>query len=421
MIRQSTYRLRLYAVLALAGPALALGMGRPEPAVLTLPFAVAVVLGLLAQRLPVVEVSAKVTRDRILEGEHVPIEITLRSDRSLSAEIIPHLPANSEWITGRRSTTVSTEPGQTVVIDVGIEPNHWGPLWVGVVDIRVTDGRGLISYARAVDQRQLVRVLPRPEALRTLARPARPRQIVGVQPSRHPGEGLEFADVREYRPGDRMRSVNWRASARRPELYVNDRHPDHSADVVLMLDSFTGFWQRDETLVMAVRAAAALAEGYHGARDRIGLVGYGGTLRWILPGTGISQYYKIVDTLIDTEVAVTETSRGADLLPPRSVPTQALIVALSPLADERPLAFLLDLHARGYEVAAIQVVELVGEGDGSAAADLARRLLALRQRTVQRHLERSGIPVATWSDGVPLERPIQEVQQWRQRARLMPL
>ncbi len=264
-------------------------------------------------------------------------------------------------------------------------------------------------------------MLPRPEALRTLARPARPRQVVGVQPSPHPGEGLEFADLREYRPGDRLRSVNWRASARRPGLHVNDRHPDHSADVVLVLDSFTGFWGRDETLLLAVRATAALAEGYHGARDRIGLVGYGGTLRWILPGTGLTQYYKIVDTLIDTEIAVTETSRGADLLPPRSVPSQALVVGLSPLADERPLAFLLDLHARGYEVAAIQVLPTVPDSDGTDVAGLARRILQIRQRNVQRHLEKAGVPVVTWSDGVPLERPVQEVQQWRQRARLLPL
>ena len=100
------------------------------------------------------------------------------------------------------------------------------------------------------------------------------------------GEGLEFADLRPHVPGDRLRQVNWRVSARRGRLHVNEYHPERNADVVLFLDSFTD--TRDGTggtIDMTVRAAAALAPAYLRTRDRVGIVGFGGVLRWVLPSS----------------------------------------------------------------------------------------------------------------------------------------
>ena len=104
-------------------------------------------------------------------------------------------------------------------------------------------------------------------------------------------DGLEFADTRAFVPGDRLRSVNWRASARRGELIVNERHPDRNADVVLFLDSFAearSGRRGDGTLERAVRAAATLAGRYLERRDRVGLVTFGGVLRWLEPGGGLA-------------------------------------------------------------------------------------------------------------------------------------
>ena len=62
--------------------------------------------------------------------------------------------------------------------------------------------------------------------------------FAGNQVARQKGEGLEFADLREFAAGDRVRSINWRASARRNVLVVNERHPERNADVILFLDTF---------------------------------------------------------------------------------------------------------------------------------------------------------------------------------------
>src|SRR4029078_7562865 len=84
-------------------------------------------------------------------------------------------------------------------------------------------------------------------------------------------------DLRDFVPGDRVRSINWRASARRQGLVVNERHPERNPDVVILVDSFVDLVAGDRsTLDDTVRAAATLASRYLERRDRVGLVGYGG-------------------------------------------------------------------------------------------------------------------------------------------------
>src|SRR5204863_319240 len=107
--------------------------------------------------------------------------------------------------------------------------------------------------------------------------PRETQLFTGNRVSRATGEGLEFADLREFVPGDRIRRINWRASARRGELWVNEFHAERNADVILFLDSFIDARRSDRgTLDEAVRAAATLTERYLLEKDRVGLVNFGG-------------------------------------------------------------------------------------------------------------------------------------------------
>ena len=70
---------------------------------------------------------------------------------------------------------------------------------------------------------------------------------------------------------DRVRSINWRATARRGSLVVNERHPERNADVVIFLDSLAEARAAAEgTLEQAVRTAATLATRFLERRDRVG-------------------------------------------------------------------------------------------------------------------------------------------------------
>src|SRR5207245_1059176 len=132
--------------------------------------------------------------------------------------------------------------------------------------------------------------------------------FAGNQISRARGEGIEFADLREWRPGDRVRRVNWRATALRGSLWVTEQHLERNTDVVLFFDTFAEVRELARTTrLRAVRAAATLAHGYLQRKDRVGLVAFGGFISWLAPQGGVRQLYEIVDRLLTTQIVESYT------------------------------------------------------------------------------------------------------------------
>jgi uncharacterized protein (DUF58 family) len=263
-------------------------------------------------------------------------------------------------------------------------------------------------------------VYPRPEQLLTLLKPLETQVFAGNQVSRTKGEGIEFADLRPFVFGDRVRRINWRASARTGELVVNEHHPERNTDVILFLDSFTeARGEGGGTLDLTVRAAASLAERYLARKDRVGLVGFGGVLRWLLPETGLVQLYRIVDSLLGTEIVLSYAWKDIDVIPTGTLPPKALVVGLTPLLDDRGVGALLDLRARGFDLAIVEVspVPFATAGEDESE-ELAHRLWRLKREALRFKFERAGVAVVEWHEGTPLAGPIEEVATFRQHARL---
>jgi uncharacterized protein (DUF58 family) len=238
----------------------------------------------------------------------------------------------------------------------------------------------------------------------------------GNQVARAKGDGIEFADLRPYTPGDALRRINWRASARQDALWVNEAHPERNTDIVLFLDTFAeASSPAGSTLDAAVRAASALAARYLDGRDRVGLVRLGGTLRWLLPGSGPAHLHRVVEALLEADASPSFIDKGIGLVPPRTLPPRALVIALTPLLDERGRAIMLDLHARGFDLVIVEVSPLgLGEGE---LGELALRLWRLERQAVRARYERLGIAVTEWRDGVELEAALEEVAAFRRDAR----
>ena len=231
---------------------------------------------------------------------------------------------------------------------------------------------------------------------------------------------MEFADLRLFAPGDRVRSINWRASARRDELVVNERHPERNADVILFLDTFADARSGGRsTLDLAVRATATLAARYLERRDRVGLVSFGGVLRWLTPGMGTTQRYRIVDALLESEIVFNYAWKDVDVIPARVLPPQALVVAVTPLLDDRAVEALADLRARRYDLAIVEVSPVSFAEPGESEADeLAHRLWVLRRDEIRARYERLGVAVASWTDDAPLDAVLEGVRAFRRHAQI---
>jgi uncharacterized protein (DUF58 family) len=215
-----------------------------------------------------------------------------------------------------------------------------------------------------------------------------------------------------------VRAINWRASARRQGLVVNERHPERNADVVLFLDSFVDVRSDDRSVLEeAVRAAAALATRYLERRDRVGLVGFGGVLRWLQPGLGTTQRYRLIETMVETGVEPTYTWRDVNVIPVRVLPPASLVLALTPLVDPRFVNAVQDLRARRFDVVVIEVdpVPLVRPGRSEVERS-AYRLWLLEREVLRARLERSGIGIATWGNS-DLVTALEEVRTFRRYSR----
>jgi len=414
----TSWRLPVYAALGAVGLVAGLALGRVEPVALAAPFLLALVAA-VAEQEPEVSVRASLDRDRVIEGDEVTATIELFSARGADRiELLVQIPRELS-VEGETARAVRLRPDEERTVELKLRCDHWGVFSVGQVLFRARDTLGFRSWEGSAGEARPLRVFPREETLRSLIAPLETQVFAGNQVSRARGEGIEFADLREWQPGDRLRRVNWRATALRGSLWVNEQNPERNTDVVLFLDTFAEVRAEGRsTNDRAVRAAATLARIYLQRKDRVGLVGFGGFLSWLVPASGMRQLYAIVETLLTTEVVHSFALRGVDVLPPRTLPPKALVLAITPLLDNRTAAALLDLRARGYDLIVVEVspVELVAPEPGSSL-ELAHRLWRLSREALRWRYEQVGVPVVTWREGEPLAVPIEEVNAFRHLAR----
>jgi uncharacterized protein (DUF58 family) len=411
-------KLRGYALMVGALVWAAIALHRPELVAVAAPFGLLLAVGLAATVPPSVTVEPAEDEVRAVEGDAITLHPTLTASGPLGRVTVEtHAPPGLRAPVPVR--VLRLEGGEPAEIPVGLECPRWGGYLAGGMLLRVPGPLGLVAFEQVVEPGVRVRVYPRPESVRALPRPAATHVGAGNYVTRIRGEGLEFADLRPHVPGDRLRQVNWRVSARRGRLHVNEYHPERNADVVLFLDSFTDTADAGGgTIDLTVRAAAALARAYLRTRDRVGIVGFGGVLRWVLPSAGTTQVYRILDSLIDTQVVASYAWRDVAVIPARTLPPNALVLALTPLSDPRMRTALVGLRARGVDLAVVDVSPLpfVSRPRGEIG-DLAWRMWRLQREQVGSQYRAMGVPVVEWCNDRPVDEVLAQIQEVRRYAR----
>ena len=239
--RRSTARLAAIAALAVAGVFAGILTGRVELVALGAPFAVILVGAVVMAERPGLIVNVASDSDRVVAGEDIVVRIAISSSVPLSrlavwlphqgfAEVVEPSDGRLVWVTsmGRRPASLVAR----------LQSRRWGIEVLGPLRIEAAGPFGLVRWTGALSTSATLRVLPDDGTLRALLPNVEPRAASGAHVARRRGEGFEFAEVRQYREGDRLRSVNWYQTARRGELWVNDHHPEKSGDLVVLVDTF---------------------------------------------------------------------------------------------------------------------------------------------------------------------------------------
>ncbi len=412
---------RVAGLLVLAGIAVVGGMagGRAELVVLAAPFLIFVAVALALAREPQLHAALVLERARVLEGEQAQATVTLRNEGGAIEAELELLTSGQLALEPVGPLLVRLAPGAEMSVQFVTRPRRWGAHEVGPLVVRVRDPLGIATRDRVLNRRVALRAFPSEQRLRELVAPLHTQPFLGTHVARMRAEGIEFADIRPFAVGDRARQVNWRATARRGALHVTERHPEHASDVVLLLDTFAEAREgASGTLDAAVRATASLARAHLARRDRVGLVDFGGTLHWLEPAFGTIQLYRIVDALIASEIAFSYAWRAVESIPRRVLPPGGLVLAVSPLLDERSLRLITDLRTRGVDFAVVEVSPLPHAAPGSFRSDeLAYRLWRLQREALRTRLRGLGIGVALWEDAEPLGPSLEEVNRFHRSVR----
>jgi uncharacterized protein (DUF58 family) len=418
--RAATAKLGAYAGVSAVGLLAALVFARPELVALTAPFLLALSAGLALATPPRLTVDVSLAHDRALEGDEVAATVALQAGFPVDRlDVYVRLPDGLEVERGRNPVALRLAAGESRELELVLRAARWGGHVVGPTYLKARDPLGLLTWELTAETRPELRTYPREDVLRRVIAPVETQVFTGNEVARTKGEGIEFADMRPWTSGDPLKRVNWRASARRDALWVNESHPERNTDVILFVDSFAEARLRGEgTLDLAVRATATLADAYIRRRDRVGLIGFGGILRWLVPGTGVVQLYRVIDALLDTEIVLSYYWKEIDVIPPRTLPPNALVIGLSPLLDPRSVGALLNLRARGFDLAVVDVspvpfTERPARGLDAIAYDVWR----LRRDALRHSLQRAGVAVVEWDASAPLQAILEEVRAFRRYAR----
>lgn len=254
---------------------------------------------------------------------------------------------------------VSLPPGESTRVRTALLPTRRGTLRADRVTIRTAGPLGLAGRQVSLTVPGDLRVLPEFASRRHLpSRLARLREMDGRAAVQVRGQGTEFDSLREYVVGDDVRSIDWRASARRADVVVRTWRPERDRRVLLVLDTSrtsaarVGDAPRLDAQIEAALLLAALAGR---AGDRVELLAYDRVLRARVAGmAGARLMPAMAEALAGVEPALVETDwSGVVGQVGERLSRRALVVllsALEPAAVEAGLLGVVDQLASRHQV-----------------------------------------------------------------------
>jgi uncharacterized protein (DUF58 family) len=400
--RPSRLAVRL-GVCAAAALVAAIATRQPELIGLAAPLLGALAAGAIRRPPARATVAVDPADPRCFEGEELPVDVQLTAPGCDQARV--------DLVEGNGVDVIHAEPDGDTTHWV-LSPPAWGRF---APTLRVTARAAAGLLVATADIHPLrVRVFPRPTPLTGSLSSADLPDRIGAHLARRPGEGVEFAGIRPYVPGDQLRTVNWAVTARKGgRLHVTERLAERSADVAALLDTYALALEPGATsypehirdaMSLAVHGAAEVVQAALRRGDRSGVIVLGGRLRWLGPDIGRRQFYRVVDAVLDAYPVPGDDIRSpaghTDFVPRGVLPTGSIVVAFTPLLDSRIVLGLQDVRLRGY---AVVVVDVLRELPGAGVDPLVARMWKLERSRMHRNFALLGIPVVPWHAGAALD------------------
>ncbi|ANE53697.1 DUF58 domain-containing protein [Flavisolibacter tropicus] len=232
--------------------------------------------------------AARHLQERFSNGDENKVQIHLENNYgfSLRCRVIDELPFQLQERSWERYVEVNRDATQDVLYSV--TPNERGEYHFGDIQVFVSSPLGIICRKYSFPSGTTVKVYPSFFQMRRyqLLSAANRLQEAGVKRTRRLGHSLEFEQIKEYVRGDDYRTINWKATARRDGLMVNNFTDERSQQIYCVINKGRIMKMPFEGLTLldyAINASLVLSNVALMRQDKAGLITYAEKLDTFLP------------------------------------------------------------------------------------------------------------------------------------------
>ncbi|MDF1664838.1 MAG: DUF58 domain-containing protein [Planctomycetota bacterium] len=269
------------------------------------------------------------------------------------------------------------------------------------------------------------------------------QNFAGQYESAFKGRGIEFAEIRQYQPGDDIRTIDWNVTARAGQPYVKTFIEERELTVLLLVDgsasSFFGCSQKTKQQLTA-EFCAVLALTASRQQDKVGCMIFSEDIeRYLTPSKGRGHCLQIISQLLSYQPEAKRTNLNLALeTVTKILKKRAIVFVVSDFLDsgyEQSLKILAQRHEvvavsvtdeREESIPNIGLVELQDyetdeivtiDTSSKSARDLYAKRAAQRKRELQRSFRKMGIDLLPIHTHRPFIIPLAHFLQNRQRRR----
>ena len=366
--------------------------------------------------MPSVKIRRETTSDNIFENGDLSVKFIVKN-KGLGigfVEIYDQLPPQARITKGSNYTLLYMRPWQEVSFEYTLKLPLRGHYHLGPVKMRVKDAFDLFYNERIEESIHSFSVFPEIEILEEQVITSRAAKLLsGAMPLNVIGTGTEFYSLREFVPGDSLRSVNWKALAKKGKMMVNETVREDVMDVILLLDarevSAVG-GGKDTPLEMSCRAAATYAKQLLDERNNVALMIYGESVEKIDLDRGEHHLFKILTALSSA------TPKGnlkleivlKDMLP--YIPSGSPIILFSSLDDDHTISeAFTNTICRGYTITTISPSSLDFEEKMKRIPAQPLLIARIERDNMISEIRSFGMQVGDWKSGEAVNTALQEV------------
>ncbi len=241
--------------------------------------------------------------------------------------------------------------------------------------------------------------------------PHRLTGLTGLHRSARPGDGGEFRDLHPYAPGDRLRRIDWKATARRSQgfgdLYVRRTDATSDATLMLVIDSREDVGERIQdwsarpssggglsSMDLAREAASSLAVAAMGMGDRVGLIDLGAYDATVPAGGGKRQLDRLLRRIaVSGPSGIRLNRRRAPIVPPG-----AIVYLVSTFLDDDVTSVALLWRAAGHRVIAVDVLPTPLFDGSEVNTRVAHRIVIAERRRRIADMRANGVELFRWQE-----------------------